>query len=91
MSHECSIFHKSLAEKISTKRGERYKEVVCGLDDTDIHLFTCPGYSDIVNGQFDYYSFWDIDTLEDIEKLKMLAKIVLLLLERMKHIQKFDN
>ena len=28
MSHECSIFHKSLAEKISTKRGERYEEVM---------------------------------------------------------------
>ena len=64
---------------------------VCGFDDTDIHLFTCPGYSDIVNGQFNFYSFWDNDTLEDMGKLKMLAKIVLLLLERMKHIQKFDN
>ena len=28
MSHECSIFHKCLAEKISTKRGERYEEVM---------------------------------------------------------------
>ena len=28
MSHECSIFHKSLAEKISKKRGDGYDEVV---------------------------------------------------------------
>ena len=28
MSHECTIFHKSLAEKIATKRGERYEEIV---------------------------------------------------------------
>ena len=28
MSHECSIFHKALAEKISTKQGERYEEVL---------------------------------------------------------------
>ena len=28
VSHECSIFHKSLAEKISAKRGERYEEVM---------------------------------------------------------------
>merc|ERR1711973_215798 len=28
MSHECSVFHKSLAEKISLKRGDRYEEVV---------------------------------------------------------------
>ena len=28
MSHEFTIFHKSLAEKIVTKRGERYEEIV---------------------------------------------------------------
>ena len=28
MSHECSIFHKALAEKISLKQGERYEEVM---------------------------------------------------------------
>ena len=28
MSHECTVFHKSLAEKISTKRGDRYDEVM---------------------------------------------------------------
>ena len=28
MSHECSIFHKSLAEKLSVKRDERYEDVM---------------------------------------------------------------
>ena len=28
MSQECSIFHKSLAEKISLKRGDRYEEIM---------------------------------------------------------------
>ena len=28
MSHECSIFHKALAEKISRKQGERYEEIM---------------------------------------------------------------
>ena len=28
MGHECSIFHKSLAEKISVKKGERYEDIV---------------------------------------------------------------
>ena len=28
MSHECSVFHKALAEKISTKRDERYEDVM---------------------------------------------------------------
>ena len=28
MGHECSIFHKTLAEKLSAKKGERYEDVV---------------------------------------------------------------
>ena len=28
MSHECSVFHKSLAEKLSVKRDERYDDVM---------------------------------------------------------------
>ena len=28
MSHECSVFHKALAEKISLKRDERYEDVM---------------------------------------------------------------
>ena len=28
MSHECSIYHKALAEKISRKKGEEYSEVM---------------------------------------------------------------
>ena len=28
MSHECSVFHRSLAKKISLKRGDRYEEVM---------------------------------------------------------------
>ena len=28
MAHECSIFHKTLAEKLATKKNERYEEVM---------------------------------------------------------------
>ena len=28
MSHECEIFHKSLAEKLSKKKGEKYEDVI---------------------------------------------------------------
>ena len=28
MSHECSIYHKALAEKISQKQGERYEVIM---------------------------------------------------------------
>ena len=28
MAHECSVFHKTLAEKISVKKHERYEDIV---------------------------------------------------------------
>ena len=28
MGHECTIFHKTLAEKISVKKNERYEDIV---------------------------------------------------------------
>ena len=28
MAHECTIFHKTLAEKISNKRGDRYQDIM---------------------------------------------------------------
>ena len=28
MAHECSVFHKSLAEKMSIKKHERYEDIV---------------------------------------------------------------
>ena len=28
MGHECAIFHKTLAEKLSRKRNERYEDIV---------------------------------------------------------------
>ena len=32
---------------------------VCGMKDTDYHIFRCPGYSDIIKGQFTFDIFWD--------------------------------
>ena len=31
MSHECNLYHKALAEKIATKKGEKYSDVMCFL------------------------------------------------------------
>ena len=60
---------------------------VCGLNDSDEHILTCPGYSDIVDGKFDFEVFWDDDVLGNAEKLRIVARTVLLLIERMEHIQ----
>ena len=60
---------------------------VCGLNDTDEHIPTCPGYYDIVAGKFEFGVFWDKVVLEDMEKLKILADVVIILIERMEKIQ----
>ena len=61
---------------------------ICGSKDTDKHVFVCPGYSDILQGKFQFDVFWDENVLCDMGKLKDIAKTVLQLIERMENIQK---
>ena len=63
---------------------------VCGLRDTDVHVLSCPGYSDIIGEGFELEIFWDKKILDDTEKLSAVAKTVLLLLKRMENIQNID-
>ena len=45
MGHECSIFHKALAEKISTKKNERYEDIMRYLR---VKLISCSeGHIDV--------------------------------------------
>ena len=61
---------------------------VCGMVDSDEHILACPGYEDILGKvKFDFDVFWDEEVLDDPEKLKSLARIVIELMERMKDIQ----
>ena len=62
----------------------------CGSRDTDEHILLCPGYADIVGGKFEFEVFWDEEVLKNVEKLKTIADTVLLLIERMEHIQSLD-
>ena len=64
---------------------------ICGLKDTDKHIFKCPGYCDVIKGQFDYDVFWDENVLNDAPRLKDIAKMVLVLIERMENIQNLDS
>ena len=59
----------------------------CGHKDTDEHIMVCPGYTDIVNGKFEFGVFWNEEVLNDTEKLKGIADSVLLLLERIENVQ----
>ena len=38
---------------------------VCALEDTDIHIFKCPGY--IITDEIDYEMFWKEKIIEDME------------------------
>ena len=58
------------------------------MKDTDEHIFSCPGYSDILQGKFGFNVFWDDKVLNDILTLQDIAKTVLMLIERMENIQK---
>ena len=60
---------------------------ICGLKDTDEHISTCPGYCDIVGGSFGFDVFWDEAVLDDIVRLKGIADVVLVLMERMEVVQ----
>ena len=63
---------------------------ICNRKDTDEHIFSCPGYMDLIEDMFDYQVFWNKDVLEDMVLLKEIAKIVLLLVERMEYIQNLN-
>ena len=61
---------------------------VCGLDDTDDHVWGCPGYSDIVVEGMTMDMFWDETLLDDIEKLKWVSHCVMRMVDRMENIQR---
>ena len=61
---------------------------ICGLVDADEHVFSCPGYSDLMSPEFHYYMFWDKDVLKDMALLKEIADKMKLVIQRMDEIQK---
>ena len=60
---------------------------VCGFLDTDEHVFSCPGYRDLITDDISLELFWDEETLNDIETLSIAAKIMYKIIERMECIQ----
>ena len=63
---------------------------VCGCNDTDEHVLSCPGYADIVKGKVQYQMFWDSEVLNDMEKMKEIGSVVVELLERMEQMQNIE-
>ena len=62
---------------------------ICSMEDTDEHIFVCPGYSDlIIEENVTYDMFWDKDVLQDVNKLKVIASVAITIIERLELIQK---
>ena len=60
---------------------------VCGFEDTDAHVFTCPGYTDLNPSGITLDLFWNIESIEDMEILSPAAKILNEIIIRMEDIQ----
>ena len=61
---------------------------VCGSNDTDEHIISCPGYSDIVDHEIHYTMLWNKKVLNDMDLLRKIAKNMKILVERMEEIQR---
>ena len=63
---------------------------ICGRRDTDEHIFTCPGYTDLINEKFEYDVFWEQECLNDTMRLKAVAGSVIKIIERLEIIQSLN-
>ena len=63
---------------------------ICGLKDTDEHVLSCPGYSDIVMGKVTYDMLWDNVVLDNMEKMVEIGDICAAVVERMELIQNLE-
>ena len=64
---------------------------ICGFQDLDEHIFTCPGYKDLVTDDMSLEMFWNNDVLNDMQVLSVAAKSMTLIIERMEEIQEMGN
>ena len=90
----CAIF-RTRYRMWSTKKNfpGRWKDLqcnICGNEDSDEHIFTCPGFLDVVNG-VTYDMFWDQDSLGDLNCLKVMADTAMKINARLELVQKLDN
>ena len=64
---------------------------ICGLKDTDEHLLSCPGFTDIVQGKVQYGMLWDNQVLEDMEKMNEIGVVCAAVVERLEMIQNLET
>lgn len=64
---------------------------ICDRKDTDEHIFSCPGYMDLVDVGVEYKMFWDHNFLNNTGKLKALAGSVIRIIERIETVQSLNK
>ena len=64
---------------------------ICNFDDTDEHLFHCPGYQDLLSEDTTYEMFWDEEILNDTTKLQKAACEIVGVIERLGEVQEMKG
>ena len=60
---------------------------ICGFEDTDAHVFTCPGYVDLNQSGISLDLFWNDEAMKNMEVLTPAAKVLSEMISRMEEIQ----
>ena len=61
---------------------------VCGFADTDVHLFTCPAYSDLNPDGVTLEMFWDEEVINNMDVLLPAAKCSHSIISRLEEVQR---
>ena len=60
---------------------------ICKFEDTDEHIFHCPGYQDLISDDVNHKMFWNEEILNDTVKMKKGACVLLGIVERLLEVQ----
>ena len=64
---------------------------LCGFEDSDVHLFTCPGYADLNPDGVRLDMFWSDDILSDMSILSAAARCLCLCVEFLQGWKRFNH
>ena len=60
---------------------------ICGFEDTDPHIFCCPGFQDLIPANVTYDAYWDTEVLNNAERIRSAAGAAIGIIERLEDIQ----
>ena len=60
---------------------------LCGFEDSDVHLFSCPGYADLNPNSVRLDMFWNEEVLNDMKILSAAARCLSSIIVRLEEVQ----